>query len=86
MQEFLSKCFYQPGQYKDRKDFGKLDERMNEVEKVRLAPLHKDIHYIKKIDSMGCWGWRGAWHSLDLGIIYEIDVAIDIFDFDCQTE
>lgn len=31
-EEFLSRCFYQPGQYDSKEDFGKLDERMAEAE------------------------------------------------------
>ena len=35
MTDFLSRCFYQPGQYKEQADFQKLSDRMTEYEGVR---------------------------------------------------
>lgn len=41
MDDFLERCFYQPGQYKEKADFEKLSTRMTEYEGVRLlVPVH----------------------------------------------
>lgn len=37
MDDFLNRCFYQPGQYKDQEDFSKLAGRMAEFEGVSLS-------------------------------------------------
>ena len=34
MADFLKRCFYQPGQYKEQNDFKKLSDRMSEIEGV----------------------------------------------------
>lgn len=39
MGDFLDRCFYQPGQYKDEADFSKLAERMTDFEGVITMPI-----------------------------------------------
>lgn len=40
MQDFLQRCFYQPGQYKDTGDFKKLSGRIEEYEGVSPQLMH----------------------------------------------
>ena len=37
MDDFLARCFYQPGQYKSEADFSTLADRMSEYEGVRCS-------------------------------------------------
>ena len=37
MDDFLARCFYQPGQYKSEADFSTLADRMSEFEGVRTS-------------------------------------------------
>ena len=39
MADFLKRCFYQPGQYKEQNDFQKLSDRMSEIEGVGALSL-----------------------------------------------
>ena len=39
MGDFLARCFYQPGQYKDEADFAKLSGRMTEYEGVSILAV-----------------------------------------------